>query len=71
MFGTLSNHRAGGADRLRRSIAGSSRGAPLTFGMEEDIWIFTPAGCFQLPVPDIRMSTRESGEFGHDATSIC
>jgi hypothetical protein len=60
MFGALSNHRARGADRFGRSVTGSSRGAPLTFRMEEDIRILTPAGCFQLPVPNIGMPTRES-----------
>jgi hypothetical protein len=43
----------GQAHGLGRAVAVAARWAPLTVGMEEDVWVLAPGGAIELPFPQI------------------
>ena len=51
--GALHHDGAGRADRLGGGLARRAGGAALTFRVEEDAGILSPAGAFELPIPDV------------------
>ena len=55
--GALHHDRAGRADRFGGRLARRAGGATLTFGVEEDAGIFSAAGAFELPIPNVSVGS--------------
>jgi hypothetical protein len=55
--GALHHDRAGRADRLGGRLARRAGGATLTFRVEEDAGIFSAAGAFELPIPNVSVGS--------------
>ena len=51
--GALHHDGAGCADRFGGGLARRAGGATLTFRVEEDAGILSPAGAFELPIPNV------------------
>ena len=55
--GALHHDRAGRADRFGGRLARRAGGATLTFRVEEDAGIFSAAGAFELPIPNVSVGS--------------
>jgi len=63
--GALHHDGAGRADRLGGGLSRRAGGATLTFRVEEDAWILSPAGAFELPIPNVGIGPWKPGNVGH------